>query len=201
MKLSKNLFIVCLALIVSCSLPDPFVGDKAIIAKAINTVGNSEILRDVEFEKFELDTIILVADMIRLADSTVEASNDQMLVQTPTLVNITKEALSLSKEMVEGYNRSIRMKIDDASIRRGLAEAERIVEEQTKYLVLYQAQLDSVNRGTWKAKWTAIEHGKINSKKLNDIEYSKSYHVIYIIGNLKTTQRFTMIKDQVYKED
>lgn len=167
-------------LLSSCST-DPYETDKAKVAKAINTTGNTELLRKIKFEKFEPSSALLV-DNLKYSLDTMIVSRKFFLLNNayPILLKFREENLDFSQSVYSNFSNEV--KEDKIALNKAQAVLDSAKEGHfyddlvIDYISEYRYSLDSIYSG-------------------DSIAYS--YDVIYIIDDAKTTEVFSFYNDKI----
>ena len=83
---------------ISTSCTVEFEADKNSFAKQINTIGDSEMIRDIKFEKFEPSVQITVAQIMEAAKDNYEAEKQRYITKQISSIqsNISSEYRSIT---------------------------------------------------------------------------------------------------------
>ena len=184
-KLLLATSIIVGTLLSSCAT-DPYEAEKEQVTKVINTLGDTELLRDIKFEKFEPSGAVLVSEVQLKLDSLSQKHKDYLTNELiPKRLERAKEILDFNREM---YN------ISKSSI---YADAIKFDKERVER---NQNKLDSAKQGLFDNSlldyYTQVQE-EIATLVVSGDSLSYSFDVIYLIEQAKTTKTFTFAKTGV----
>ncbi len=201
MKSLSVTFLVFIIFLSACKneykISEPYKSEKIAVVKAINTTGETELIRKVKLEKFELINVLLTKDMLDTIDSQIEWKRQSM-------IEWAKERIEFNKERRDYYYRNAKTPILNNMKDTYLYYAkdyDKKVKEYEAEIIRYENKTDDN---------TLIKYYE-NVKKIH-LEYgdttAKVFNVIYLIDNAKTNTKFsflgkddsTAIKIEITKE-
>ena len=199
MKIKKALIILATILFLNSCMDEfkitkPNKIEKLATIKAINKIGETELIRKVKLEKFEISNVVLTKEMIDTIDSRIEFKRQDMIESIKHSIEFEKDRRDSNMERaIESENQAKRnpsMKnyhLDTAN------DYWRYVKKNDQKINKYEAELKSYENGT--DENPLIEYYR-NVKKIH-LEYgdttAKVFDVVYLIDDARTTTKFSFL--------